>query len=251
MDKDSGFFDKAKDTLGKVAGKAMDKVNEWADEVESQKEDGGHETQNPGQNTAQRSGQTGNQSGSGEEARADGRPGAQAGEGRPRAAGEFEYNERGTRGENRMAEFGGIPTADTGTDKRADAKPSSDLFGVTPDTRKPVPPNQFAGQAELEGVSSGKSRSARYEEQEPVEDFTDETDSAISRTRETGDVPQGNSTNVAYGDPVGRYDGHEEDLLSDEERQSRYEEQGPVRDFLDEDPQDPPQPFGDAGHRPY
>ena len=233
MDKDSGFLDRAKDTVGKVAGKAMDKVNQWADEVESGK--AGQTESSPNR--------------SGSSVQADGK---NAGGGRPKAAGEYEYNERGTHGDHHMSEFGGISAIHTGTDARADAKPASDEFGNTPDSRKPAPPNQFSGGAEPEGIASGESRSSRYEEQEPVDGFPEDAAPSEGMTSmESGTDPQASSTNVAYGDPIGRYDGHEEDILNEEERQSRYEEQEPVGDFLgDGTAEEPPEPFGDAGRRP-
>lgn len=216
MDKDSGFFDKAKGTIGKAADMAMNKIDQWAEETENKnKSDDGPE--------------------------------------RAKAAGEYEYNERNPqRKENSMTEFGGIPTFDAGTDVRADAKPASGEFGQIPDSQKPAAPNQFAGQVEMEGVASGESRSARYEEQEPVEDFTESAaDGADMENMESGGIPGNGGTDVAYGDPIGRYDGNEADPLDEEERQARYEEQEPVQDFLDDASSDgPPEPFGDAGHRP-
>ena len=114
--------------------------------------------------------------------------------------------------------------------------------------------NQYQNGAQLDAVPDFGSQASneqetapewasRYSEQQPVSDFTElgaaGDDTAVEDVTEGSRADYG--TEAVYGDPTGRYDGNEANMLSDSERRSRYEEQEPVDNFLD-DPQGPEHP---------
>ncbi|WP_424236430.1 hypothetical protein [Bhargavaea ginsengi] len=107
--------------------------------------------------------------------------------------------------------------------------------------------NQYQNGAQLDAVPDIGQESAsdrkdtaewasRYSEQQPVNDFTEL--GAVGGEPAVEDVTEGTradyGTEAVYGDPTGRYDGSEVNMLSDEERQARYDEQEPLDDFLDD-----------------
>ncbi|WP_213422274.1 hypothetical protein [Bhargavaea massiliensis] len=107
--------------------------------------------------------------------------------------------------------------------------------------------NQYQNGAQLDAVhdsgsqASGDQETAqkwasRYSEQQPVSDFTEL--GAVGGEAAVEEVTEGSradyGTEAVYGDPTGRYDGSEANMLSDAERQTRYEDQEPVDNFLDE-----------------
>ena len=107
--------------------------------------------------------------------------------------------------------------------------------------------NQYQNGAQLDAVPDIGSQSAgeqdntsewasRYSEQQPVSDFTEL--GAVGGEAAVEDVTEGSradyGTEAVYGDPTGRYDGSEANMLSEEERLSRYDEQEPLDDFFDD-----------------
>lgn len=105
--------------------------------------------------------------------------------------------------------------------------------------------NQYQNGVQLDAVPNQESDggqndttewASRYEEQQPVSDFTEMgAVGGETAVEDTGVCSRSDyGTEAVYGDPTGRYNGNEANLLSEEERQARYDEQEPLDDFLDE-----------------
>ncbi|MFC7365795.1 MULTISPECIES: hypothetical protein [Bhargavaea] len=107
--------------------------------------------------------------------------------------------------------------------------------------------NQYQNGVQLDAVPDLSSQStgdqeytqdqtSRYSEQQPVSDFTEL--GAVGGEAAVEEVTEGSradyGTEAVYGDPTGRYDGSEGNLLSEEERLTRYDEQEPLDDFFDD-----------------
>lgn len=107
--------------------------------------------------------------------------------------------------------------------------------------------NQYQNGVQLDAVPDLSSQSAgdqeytqdqtsRYSGQQPVSDFTEL--GAVGGEAAVEEVTEGSradyGTEAVYGDPTGRYDGSEGNLLSEEERLTRYDEQKPLDDFFDD-----------------
>ncbi|KZE38393.1 hypothetical protein AV656_05615 [Bhargavaea cecembensis] len=100
--------------------------------------------------------------------------------------------------------------------------------------------NQYQNGAQLDAVPDFGNKSAggdsRYTEQEPVTDFTElgvaGGEAAVEDAVEGSRADYG--TEAVYGDPTGRYDGNEANMLGDAERRKRYDEQDSLDNYLDE-----------------
>jgi hypothetical protein len=100
--------------------------------------------------------------------------------------------------------------------------------------------NQYQNGAQLDAVPDFGNQSAggenhipdlasRYTEQEPIADITEL--GAVGGEAAVEDPVEGSradyGTEAVYGDPTGRYDGNEANMLGDAERRTRYDEHEP------------------------
>lgn len=87
-----------------------------------------------------------------------------------------------------------------------------------------------AGSQSAGGLDNTQDRASRYTEQEPASDYTEL--GAVGGEAAVEDPVEGSradyGTEAVYGDPTGRYDGHEANMMSEADRRSRYDEQEPL-----------------------